>query len=215
MFDSPFPDRVGFACVDERALRTDVALPEELAALRAGAHAQRTRDFALGRIAAHRAMAAIGAAVAPVLTHADRSPIWPAGLLGSITHAGGLAAAAVARASDCEGLGVDIERLGRPRWQDLVRRVADEHERAWIADDEARFIALFSAKESIYKAFRPLAGRTFGFAAVTLSEAEGGFDARLLEALGERWPAGSRVAIRCERRDDHVLTAVLLGAPAA
>ena len=215
MFASPFPDRVGFACVDGSALRTDVALPEELAALRAGAHPQRTRDFALGRIAAHRSMAAIGAPVAPVLAHADRSPIWPAGLVGSITHAGGLAAAAVARASDCEGLGVDIERLGRPRWQELVRRIADEHERDWIADDEARFIAVFSAKESVYKAFRPLAGRTFGFGAVTLSAAEGGFEARLLEALGERWPAGSRVPVRCERRDEHTLTAVMLGAAPA
>ena len=44
----------------------------------------------------------------------DRAPVWPDGVVGSITHAGNFAAAAVAWAADIAALGIDLEQIIDP-----------------------------------------------------------------------------------------------------
>ena len=64
----------------------------------------------------------------PIAKADNGAPLWPAGLVGSITHTQGYAAALAARAGDFAGLGVDAERIGGVT-EDLWPRLFDAGER--------------------------------------------------------------------------------------
>lgn len=84
----------------------------------------------------------------------DGAPLWPAGLIGSITHTEAYAAALVARAADFAGLGVDAERLGGVT-ADLWPRLFTADERDYLvrqSNPAPAATILFSAKEACHKA---------------------------------------------------------------
>ena len=97
----------------------------------------------------------------------DFGPIWPRGLVGSISHSRELVAATILR--DAESVGIDIEKQGRLK-VGAVRRVATRRERgrySKIANFD--WTLLFSAKESIFKAVSPLVSRYIGFQEIEIS----------------------------------------------
>lgn len=205
---SPFDPSVAFA-------RCGVATPADLhpaerACLSPRAVDKRVADFCAGRVAAAACLAALGAPPAPILQGTDRAPVWPDGLVGTITHSGGIALAAVGRASAWSGLGLDLEHVSGVRRMAIAPRIADASERAWIGTDPARLAAVFSAKEAIYKAIYPRYRAFFGFEAVTLTPTADGFDARLLMDLDR--PAGSVIPVGLRGLDGAVLTWVALAA---
>ncbi|GIR37699.1 MAG: hypothetical protein CM15mP49_30840 [Actinomycetota bacterium] len=58
-------------------------------------------------------------------------PIWPSGVVGSITHSRGYAAAAVAKQSDVHSLGLDAE-IDEPLSSRVLRRISIESEQEWV-----------------------------------------------------------------------------------
>lgn len=125
-------------------------LPDSEAAYVAQAVATRRAEFAAGRHLARQALDAIGCPTPALAAVATAGPIWPVAATGSISHADGLALAAVVRRQHIEALGVDIEgprQLERAAWPDVFT----SGERAELSGDSAA-VALFSAKEAIYKA---------------------------------------------------------------
>ncbi|MFE0800168.1 4'-phosphopantetheinyl transferase [Streptomyces sp. NPDC058812] len=141
--------------------------PEE-EALVARAVAKRRREFTLVRSCARRAMEKLGVPAQPVLTGERGAPRWPAGLVGSMTHCDGYCAAALVRATDLASLGIDAEPDGPlpdgvlptvslPGEAERLRRLAGE--RPGVHWDRL----LFSAKESVYKAWFPLTGKWLDF----------------------------------------------------
>src|ERR1051326_943715 len=60
---------------------------------------KRIQDFAAGRSCAHRALSELGILDFSLLSGTQREPLWPASVVGSITHTTGYAAAVVARQS--------------------------------------------------------------------------------------------------------------------
>ena len=132
-----------------------VLLPGEQAAI-ANAVDKRRREFIAGRGCARRAMAALGEQPMPILQGEDRAPIWPPGLVGSITHTDRGCAAAVARIADgFQSLGLDIE-TATPMATELLRITCVPEERAYLdaQDTTQRGLlgkVMFSAKESAYK----------------------------------------------------------------
>lgn len=120
----------------------------------AGAAQKRRRDFALGRACAHAALAQAGCDMGPIGRAPDGAPIWPAGLVGSITHTQGYAAALVARVADFAGLGVDAERLGGVT-PDLWPRLFTADEQNYLAqqpDPGRDATIMFTVKEACHKA---------------------------------------------------------------
>ncbi|KUL47439.1 4'-phosphopantetheinyl transferase [Streptomyces sp. NRRL F-4489] len=161
--------------------------PEEFALVeRAVPHRQ--REFGTVRNCARRALASFGIAPAPILPGPGRAPRWPDGIAGAMTHCTGYRGAAVARTTDIRSLGVDAEphapiddpgvlglvTLPEERAQ-LTRLAAHQPEICWDR-------LVFSAKESVYKAWYPLTGRWLGFedAHLTLDPTDATFTARLL-----------------------------------
>jgi 4'-phosphopantetheinyl transferase EntD len=161
--------------------------PDEEALAREMGDARR-REFAAGRDCAHRAMRALGVAEGPVLRGLRRAPCWPAGIVGAITHTRGFCAAAVASDADHAGIGLDAEQW-RPLSERALARICSADEIAGLRTlprhaAELWGTAVFSAKESLYKAYFPLTATFIGFrdAAVRLHperDDAGRFEARL------------------------------------
>ena len=148
---------------------------------------KRRREFATGRACARRALAQLGLPAGPIPSGERGEPRWPGGVVGSITHCDGYRACGVARGDDLATIGVDAEPH-RPLPEGLLDTIARPEERVWLAKlsrghPEVHWDRLlFSAKESVYKAWFPLAGRWLGFEQATLTvDPEGRrFKARLL-----------------------------------
>jgi 4'-phosphopantetheinyl transferase EntD len=145
-----------------------VLFPEEEALL-VRAVEKRRREFATGRHCARSALGALGLPPAPILPGEAGAPWWPPGIVGSITHCAGYRAAAVARARDVLTVGIDAEP-DQLLTDEVLALVSLPAERARLRDlaTAAPGISwdrlLFSAKESVYKAWFPLARRWLGFA---------------------------------------------------
>jgi 4'-phosphopantetheinyl transferase EntD len=193
--------------------------PEEMA-LVANAVDKRRREFVTARNCAHEALRALGIAPGPILAGERGMPRWPPGIAGSITHCAGYRGAAVARSGDLAAIGIDAEPDG-PLPDGVLDVVSLPAERARLrALAEARPAVhwdrlLFSAKESVYKAWFPLTRRWLGFdeAEITIGAGDGTEDgtveARLLvpgPEIGGRPLAG--FSGRWLARDGLVLTAV-------
>jgi 4'-phosphopantetheinyl transferase EntD len=183
----------------ERILPADVSWAEAFAdhpgaalfpaeeAIVAGAVDKRRREFTTARNCARNALAKLGVPPAPILTRERGAPQWPVGMVGSITHCAGYRAAAVARARDILTVGVDAEP-NEPLPDGVLAAISLVSERAWLGGLAAAYPGicwdrlLFSAKETVYKAWFPLARRWLGFdqADITINGADGSFSARLL-----------------------------------
>jgi 4'-phosphopantetheinyl transferase EntD len=192
-----------------------VLFPEEQAAVRGAVEGRRT-EFRTVRHCARTSLGELGLPPVAILPGPRREPRWPAGVVGSMTHCEGYRAAAVARASDIASLGIDAEAhealpdgmlpaVARPeeiaRLTRLYARSPDVH---WDR-------LTFSAKESVYKAWFPLARRWLGFhdAAMTLHPDRQEFevslhdhhlplgDGRTLTALSGRWTVENELITTC------------------
>jgi 4'-phosphopantetheinyl transferase EntD len=122
-------------------------------------------------------MERLGVPVVAIPNGPNGEPIWPAGVVGSITHCEGYRACAVARSDAVATLGIDAEP-NAPLPDGLLEEVAFGRELELVAlyaggeDVDGRVDLprlLFSAKEAIYKAWFPLTKRWLGFDDVELS----------------------------------------------
>ncbi|MCR3751154.1 4'-phosphopantetheinyl transferase family protein [Lentzea californiensis] len=159
--------------------------PEEEAQL-GNAVPKRRFEFGTVRACAREAMRVLDVAPAAILPGPKREPLWPDGIVGSLTHCAGYRAAALARTSDFETIGIDAEpHLPAPDGvlgaiaipAELGRMAGLKAEDPKICWDRL----LFSAKETTYKAWFPVTRRWLGFedADITL-DAGGTFHSRIL-----------------------------------
>jgi enterobactin synthetase component D / holo-[acyl-carrier protein] synthase len=204
----------------------DAPLYPEEAVHVAKAVARRRAEYAAGRACARAALAALGSEPGPILRDAHRgAPLWPDGVVGSITHCDGYRAAAVARSTDILTVGIDAEPHGPLPDGVLEVILATPLERSRLAALTAEDPGthwdrlLFSAKETVYKAWYPFHRRMLGFKEAELLFARdpettdrGTYTARLLipgpllaEGTGPEVFSGRWIA-----RDGLVVTAIVV-----
>jgi 4'-phosphopantetheinyl transferase EntD len=132
--------------------------------------AKRRQEFITGRACARRALQELGIAPVPIGRGERGEPLWPADVVGSITHGNNYFACAVAKTTDVISLGIDAE-LNAPLPPGVLERVAfgRERDRVAVSDEICLDRLLFSAKEAVYKTWFPLTKRWLGFEDVDLS----------------------------------------------
>jgi 4'-phosphopantetheinyl transferase EntD len=203
------------------ASELDELLPDERALVERAVD-KRVRDFRAGRQCARRALERLGQPLAPLLADPDRAPRWPTGVVGSISHCAGLAAAAVAKADSQQAIGIDVEPdspIDRKLWSAITR----EAELAWLdrlAPSRAGHVAklLFSCKETFFKLQFPITRQMLGFEAVELQlgdmllEPFGVFALTILQDLPSPFSRGERLVGRFTCVDGFVRTAMQLPA---
>jgi 4'-phosphopantetheinyl transferase EntD len=160
--------------------------PGEAAAI-ALAVEKRRQEFATARACARSALATLGVPAGPVDRGPGGAPVWPTGIVGSITHCDGYRAAAVARADDVRTLAIDAEP-NLPLPDGVLGEISCIAERTALppSGHVCWDRLLFSAKECVYKACFPLAGRWLDFEDVTVH----------IDAVARSFCARIRVPIR-------------------
>ncbi len=157
---------------------------EELAAR--GFSAARRKEFADVRRCAHEALARLGVEPQPILPDSARAPIWPPGVVGSMTHCEGYRAAVVAWERNVASLGIDAEP-NAPLPVEVVTLVSSAAERRQLRQLSGAHPSmcwdrlLFCAKEAFYKAWYPVQREWLEFSDVTIcfDPARGAFDVGL------------------------------------
>jgi 4'-phosphopantetheinyl transferase EntD len=193
---------------------------EEASALGRAVESRR-QEFAAGRTCARIALATLGVPVQPILRGSQREPLWPEGIVGSITHCEGYAVAAVARSSDIVSVGIDVEP-NQPLPEDVLGVIARQEEIESLPRISTPPICwdrlLFSAKESIYKAWYPLTKCWLGFDEVSLAldPDRGRFKARILATTShmQRF-RGFQIRGRFLVQQDYIVTSVIIASATA
>jgi 4'-phosphopantetheinyl transferase EntD len=179
---------------------------------------QRRREFTTVRACARLALAQLDIPPVPIVPNSRGDPAWPQGIVGSMTHCSGYRGSAVARASEVATLGIDAEQHA-PLPSGVLDLISLSMEREMICrlghlrPDVCWDRLLFSAKESVYKAWFPLEQRWLGFedAVVTMDPATCSFTVRLRAPEGQAVrPALAALQGRWLIRYGLVLTAVAM-----
>jgi len=133
--------------------------PEKLPEVNFGLSQNRNQEYLLGRSAIKDALGSLG--YPPTWIERDpltKSPVWPEGITGSLSHSSGLALAVVGDSPPILGLGVDLEKANRTIDLGIERHICTQDEsddlRSLHLENHAiRLLLTFSAKESLYKCF--------------------------------------------------------------
>lgn len=127
-------------------------------------------------------------------------PQWPSGMVGTITHTAGYAAAAVALEDDHTSIGMDTQYIMKDSVQDEIGpNVCDP--RKWLPVQGLMSLCefttlMFSAKEAAAKCLYPLVGRMFWMRDIQIDVAKptaGLFQATLLVDLNDELTTGTRL----------------------
>ncbi len=140
-----------------------------------GANPARRKEFIAGRVLAQRCLVDLGQPPGLIRCGVDREPLWPNGVVGSITHTGSFTAAAVwlpNMGQDSAGIGIDAEHCGRLNpevWPTVftaseIARLDQENR----LDKDLMATCMFSAKEGVYKAQFPLTRQFIEFDEVAI-----------------------------------------------
>lgn len=180
MLEQLLPDGVIVECGDPERSSIDL-LPAERALVERAVE-KRQREFRMGRHCARTALQRLGIVDFAVLVGNNREPLWPAGVVGSITHTRGFCAAAIAPSSHFVGIGIDAE-VAEPLEPSIAAAVATRSETSRIdaLDPGLAARVVFSAKEAFYKCQFYRTRHWLGFFDVSLElEDSGDFSATLL-----------------------------------
>ncbi|MFI0489185.1 MAG: 4'-phosphopantetheinyl transferase [Yersinia sp. (in: enterobacteria)] len=170
--------------------------------------AKRRAEYLAGRFVARQILNVLAVRDYPLATGVDRAPVWPAGLIGSISHNNqrALCAAQIitpatgysVECSSIHGIGVDIESLiAVERAKELWASILSDEEYRSLQQGPLLFNQLltlvFSAKESLFKAIYPQLGCYFDFLDarfLSYSLTSGRFELQLLRELSDDFSAG-------------------------
>jgi 4'-phosphopantetheinyl transferase EntD len=198
---------------------TEPLFPEEAVAV-ARSVVRRQAEFAAGRQAARAALVRLCGFSGPVPAGGDRAPVWPLGVVGTISHDEGLAVAAVALAQHVWALGLDIDTVARfkPELESTICTPDEVHrllQGRTPSERQSQLARVFCIKEAVFKAQYPLTRGWLDFADLVLEwpqSAPDGFVATLQRAVGG-FAAGYRFEGRCVVEGERCVAAVVLRPP--
>lgn len=177
----------------------------------ARARADRRRQFLTGRSLARDALAALGHPPTAIGRDVRGAPLWPQGVVGSVTHTDRYAAVTLADHRTCSALGIDAEPLAPlpDDARDVVATPEEVRELTAVAGEHAGLLA-FVAKEAVFKAWWPREQTELDFLEVVLaSETEPAHQGTLRAEIATprlQWQVRWRIA------QDHLLAAVVVPA---
>ena len=125
----------------------------------------RRREFSTGRWLAHTGLSRFGVSHEAILPGDQRQPLWPDGIVGSISHTKDHAVVALARERDYRAIGIDTEKKRRVE-PALAFRILTQREISQTTATDPTLV--FSAKEALHKLVFPLVGHYLEFTDVEI-----------------------------------------------
>lgn len=160
-------------------------------------------EFLAGRACAAHALRGLGRSNESILRRRqDGTPVWPAGITGSITHTVGFVSVAVGQTHAIAAVGIDSEEiLSAERAARIESVFATPAEVATACsaglDVESAVTLIFSAKESIFKCLHGQVHQIFDFHDVRITDVDGkrrAFHATLTRTLAAALRKGTLVS---------------------
>ena len=198
------------------ALRTieDCQTPRHQSDLDAviNAVASRQREYIAGRVLARELLGRLGVDTQTIASGPKREPLWPSGIVGSISHNERYCAVVVAQDSVVTAVGIDIEttgRIGRQLWGHLFTE--EETEQLLQLDPVAQSrqaTVFFSIKEAFYKYQFPITQSWVGFRDVNVHQEDASFY-RLTAQISDATVANNVLAVVESVGTDQVIALVI------
>jgi enterobactin synthetase component D len=187
-----------------------IAFPPHLSS----AVVKRRSEYLAGRFCAQQILKLLGlnASRLDIRIGTNREPVWPEGVVASISHTMTWAICVATTEPDVLGLGIDVE-------MEIASDTANNIKQLIINNDEERLIrsffqaynqgltVLFSAKESVFKAVNRLVGSFFDFSAIRairVNPNEVVF--AVAEPLSDRFHVGAEIPVNFAIIDPEILT---------
>ena len=135
---------------------------------------KRLSHFCTGRFSAKVALKKLGIENYGILAGPDGEPIWPEGIVGSISHCNDLAGAIVTNDPKIKSIGLDIERTNRVKHKmwNMCFTIKEKEFLNHIENSELNYYTtlLFCLKESFYKAQYPITKNELWFTDIEISK---------------------------------------------
>jgi 4'-phosphopantetheinyl transferase EntD len=177
---------------------------------------KRRAEFGTARVCARLALSKLGIPPCSLVPRVDRSPQWPSGVVGSISHTEKLCGVAVTTSPRIVSLGLDLE-IDAPLEPELQRLICTSAERQWL--DQHRSTErgqaakiLFSAKEAFYKCQYTVTEQFLEFTDVELSIdlQTGSFFVSGIRRVGAEWDKVRLTTGKICRSDGVIATLAIL-----
>lgn len=109
----------------------------------AGAVSTRRAEYATVRRCARIALVGLGYLPSPILRSAQGNPVWPGGVVGSMTHCRGYRAAVVTDESSLRSMGIEAGSAYRVfPFQEYSEAIKARFPHSWVGWTPSRFLAL-------------------------------------------------------------------------
>jgi 4'-phosphopantetheinyl transferase EntD len=159
---------------------------------------KRKSEFIAGRYCAHQSLAPWEVPDGIIGIGEGRSPVWPAGIVGSISHCHAYALAVTARSDNLFAIGLDVEDVVSEETRNNIQKAVVNQNEMFLLTGSSRpdivFTLIFSMKESFFKAAYPHVKFYFDFPAISLTHIDWGRGTVLFEVnqqLGTHFGVGS------------------------
>lgn len=171
---------------------------------------KRKRDYLAGRFCAKKCLSTFDLESFEIASNEDRSPIWPRGYCGSITHTKTYACAVVASLDVYRSVGIDSEQIMKESTFDRVKRqIATDTELDIVSQVSKQpriaLTIIFSAKEAVFKAVYPLVKKHFYFEAFEITDITDSYVlGRFVANLNNEFKINTSLKITYKVSDDRV-----------
>ena len=205
--DSLFPEHVRFIINELSGTKSDL-LTEE-AAVTVNYSDKRLRDFCSVRLIARELLQNYEINNFPILPDSERAPLWPSGIVGTITHCKDLCGVAISQTKHYRSLGFDMENIRDLNFSTRKFICTYEEEKWLLAQPEAsrilNLLLIFSIKESLYKCIYQAEHNKINFktfSAIPVRK-DKGFE---LKAIDDQYRTFEQIKTRYHATDSHVFT---------
>lgn len=169
--------------------KLDIKMPEDIRY----SSTKRQSEYLAGRYMAQISMSSMGFEKANIARGLNNSPVWPNGVIGSISHSNDEAYSIVASSNDYKFLGIDYEKIINDEIsKEVYNSIANEKELRNVMNLGFEFshalTIIFSSKESLFKALHPHTKFYFDFLDATLinlTPKDNQFEIKLNKTLNE------------------------------
>ena len=215
---SEFLEKCGVVLTATTQLKPLTILSQEERNHIKGASLPRQREFSTSRWCARKSLKKLGENSGLILTGEQREPLWPPGIVGSITHAKGMYCAVAGQGSDYLSLGIDVEPVKRRITNKTFAVIANNDEIEWTKNTgenkDLMKLLIFSAKECLFKLLFPLIKMNFSFDAASVylpsSSPSNNFSIQLKKTLNNQFMKGYSHKGYYFHDDDWLLTFLYL-----
>ena len=172
----------------------------------------RQREYIAGRVLARELLGRLGVNAHTIASGPKREPLWPSGIVGSISHNELCCAVVVAQNSVVTSVGIDIEttgRIDRQLWGHLFTEEETKHLLQLEPVAQTRQATVFfSIKEAFYKYQFPITQGWVGFRDVSVHQEDASFY-RLTAQINDAPVANNVLAVVESVGTDQVIALVV------